>query len=318
MIIAENIEKIYNKLKNTDGGKNAEYIHELFIENSHLYAISIFLLDQSKGQDQHLGLGQEINVGDFTHEFAIESCSKVFTLALALEKYGVDFLKKKIGNKGTTEKFNSICAADKMQNHTINSFNNGGAMATVSLLYQPNEAKFINKIVANMSDFAAYPLHVNHKIYKSEILHAERNLAIAYLLKSHERFYGDVETCVDVYTKQCSTMVTSRDVALMAATLANQGKNPKSRKQLIKKSNVDYILKHMSVAGLYDETQKWMNTVGYPTKSAVSGILMIVIPGVMGIGIVSPPLNKFGNSVKGIKTALKIAQLLKVAQLLNK
>jgi glutaminase len=318
MIIAENIEKIYNKLKNTDGGKNAEYIHELFIENSHLYAISIFLLDQSKGQDQHLGLGQEINVGDFTHEFAIESCSKVFTLALALEKYGVDFLKKKIGNKGTTEKFNSICAADKMQNHTINSFNNGGAMATVSLLYQPNEAKFINKIVANMSDFAAYPLHVNHKIYKSEILHAERNLAIAYLLKSHERFYGDVETCVDVYTKQCSTMVTSRDVALMAATLANQGKNPKSRKQLIKKSNVDYILKHMSVAGLYDETQKWMNTVGYPAKSGVSGILMIVIPGVMGIGIVSPPLNKFGNSVKGIKTALKIAQLLKVAQLLNK
>jgi glutaminase len=304
MIIAENIEKIYNKLKNTDGGKNAEYIHELFIENSHLYAISVFLLDQSKGQ------GQEINVGDFTHEFAIESCSKVFTLALALEKYGVDFLKKKIGNKGTTEKFNSICAADKMQNHTINSFNNGGAMATVSLLYQPDEAKFINKIVANMSDFAAYPLHVNNKIYKSEILHAERNLAIAYLLKSHERFYGDVETCVDVYTKQCSTMVTSRDIALMAATLANKGKNPKSGKQLVKLQNVDYILKHMSVAGLYDETQKWMNTVGYPTKSAVSGILMIVIPGVMGIGIVSPPLNKFGNSVKGIKTALKIAKLL--------
>jgi len=304
MIIAENIEKIYNKLKNTDGGKNAEYIHELFIENSHLYAISVFLLDQSKGQ------GQEINVGDFTHEFAIESCSKVFTLALALEKYGVDFLKKKIGNKGTTEKFNSICAADKMQNHTINSFNNGGAMATVSLLYQPDEAKFINKIVANMSDFAAYPLHVNNKIYKSEILHAERNLAIAYLLKSHERFYGDVETCVDVYTKQCSTMVTSRDIALMAATLANKGKNPKSGKQLVKLQNVDYILKHMLVAGLYDETQKWMNTVGYPTKSAVSGILMIVIPGVMGIGIVSPPLNKFGNSVKGIKTALKIAKLL--------
>ena len=175
MITAENIEKIYNKLKNTDGGKNAEYIHELFIENSHLYAISIFLLDQGPG------LSQEINVGDFTHKFAIESCSKVFTLALALEKYGIDFLKKRIGNKGTTEKFNSICAADKMQNHTINSFNNGGAMATVSLLYQPDEAKFINKIVANMSDFAAHPLHVNHKIYKSEILHAERNLAIAYL-----------------------------------------------------------------------------------------------------------------------------------------
>jgi glutaminase len=305
-MIAQNIENIYNKLKNTDGGKNAEYIHELFIENSHLYAISIFLLEQGQSDS----VSQEINIGDFTHEFAIESCSKVFTLALALEKHGIKNLKKKIGNKGTTEKFNSICAADKMQNHTINSFNNGGAMATVSLLYQPDETKFINKIVSNMSDFADKKLYINNKIYKSEILHAERNLAIAYLLKSYDRFYGDVETCVDVYTKQCSVMVTSRDVALMAATLANQGKNPKSRKQLIKKSNVDYILNHMSVAGLYDETPKWMDTIGYPAKSGVSGLLMIVIPGLMGIGIVSPPLNKFGNSVKGIKTAQMISELL--------
>ena len=305
-MITQNIEKIYNKLKNTDGGKNAEYIHELFIENSHLYAISIFLLDQNKDA----GLSQEINIGDFTHEFAIESCSKVFTLALALEKYDVKILKKKIGNKGTTEKFNSICAADKMQNHTINSFNNGGAMATVSLLYQPDESKFTNKIVSNMSDFADKKLHIDNKIYKSEILHAERNLAIAYLLKSYDRFYGDVETCVDVYTKQCSTMVTSRDVALMAATLANQGKNPKSRKQLIKKSNINYVLKHMAIAGLYDETPKWMDTIGYPAKSGVSGLLMIVIPGLMGIGIVSPPLNKFGNSVKGIKTMQMISELL--------
>jgi glutaminase len=305
-MITQNIEKIYNKLKNTDGGKNAEYIHELFIENSHLYAISIFLLEQGQSDS----VSQEINIGDFTHEFAIESCSKVFTLALALDKYGVQILKKKIGNKGTTEKFNSICAADKMQNHTINSFNNGGAMATVSLLYQPDETKFINKIVSNMSDFADKKLHIDNKIYKSEILYAERNLAIAYLLKSYDRFYGDVEICVDVYTKQCSTMVTSRDVALMAATLANKGKNPKSRKQLIKKSNVEYILDHMSVAGLYDETPKWMDTIGYPAKSGVSGLLMIVIPGLMGIGIVSPPLNKFGNSVKGIKTAQMISELL--------
>jgi glutaminase len=300
MITLQNIEKIYNKLKNVDGGKNAEYIHELSIENPHLYAISIFLLDEQT----------EINVGDFTHEFAIESCSKVFTLALALEKYGIRTLKSKIGDKGTTEKFNSICAADSIQNHTINSFNNGGAMATVSLLYQSDNKKFINNLVTNMSDFADKKLHINQKIYKSEILHAEHNLAIAYLLKSYGRFYGDVESCVDTYTKQCSTMVTSRDLALMAATLANKGVNPKSGNELVTKSNVGYILKHMTVAGLYDETPKWMDTVGYPAKSGVSGLLMIVIPGVMGIGIASPPLNKYGNSVKGIKTALKITQLL--------
>lgn len=103
-------------------------------------------------------------------------------------------------------------------------------MSTVSLLYVPNSKTFINKIVKNMSEFACNKLHVNAKIYKSELLTSERNLAIAYLLKSHGRFYGDVEKCVDVYTQQCSTMVTSRDLALMAATLANKGVNPCSKK----------------------------------------------------------------------------------------
>jgi glutaminase len=299
MITLQNIEKIFNKLKGVDGGKNAEYIHELFIENKHLYAISIHMLD-----------GTEINVGDFDHEFAIESCSKVFTLALALEKYGIKHLKTKIGSDSSSAAFNSICETDNVDSHTINSFNNGGAMSTVSLLYVPDNKTFINKIVNNMSDFACKQLYVNNKIYKSELSHSERNLAIAYLLKSHGRFYGNVERCVDVYTKQCSTMVTSKDLALMAATLANKGINPKSGEKLVKKTNVDYILKHMEIGGLYDETPNWMDTVGYPAKSGVSGLLMIVIAGVMGIGIASPPLNKFGNSLKGIKTAKMIAKLL--------
>ena len=299
MITVENIEKIYNKLKGTSGGKNAEYIHELFIENPHLYAISIYMLD-----------GRQIDVGDIEHEFAIESCSKVFTLALALEKYGVKHLKDKIGESSSSAAFNSICEADNIFSHTINSFNNGGAMSTVSLLYVPNSTTFINKIVNNMSDFACNKLHINNKIYKSELSHAERNLAIAYLLKSYGRFYGDVEKCVDVYTKQCSIMVTSKDLALMAATLANNGINPSSKKKLVKKANVEYILNHMEIGGLYDETPKWMDDIGYPAKSGVSGLLMIVIPGIMGIGIASPPLNKFGNSVKGIKTAKMIAKIL--------
>lgn len=303
MITVENIKKIYNKLKGSNGGKNAEYIHELFTEDPHLYAISIYMLDQQ-------GRNQEINIGDFKHEFAIESCSKVFTLALALEKYGIKHLKSKIGEDHSSTAFNSICAADSTTNHTINSFNNGGAMSTVSLLYVPDNNAFINKIVKNMSDFACNPLHVNNKIYKSELATVERNLAIAYLLKSYGRFYGNVEKCVDTYTKQCSTMVTSKDLALMAATLANNGINPCSKKRIVKGTNVDYILKHMEIGGLYNETPAWMNSVGYPAKSGVSGLLMIVIPGLMGIGIVAPPLNKFGNSVKGIKTAKMISKLL--------
>jgi glutaminase len=299
MSFSDKIKNIYNKLKNTSGGKNVDYIPELEKVDPTLYAISIYTVD-----------GQKINIGDFRHKFAMESCSKVFTLALALEKYGKKTLKNKIGNDTSNELFNSICAVDKNKNHTINSFNNGGAIATTSLLYNSNKNKFIKNIVDYISIYANKQLFVNEKIYRSELLHSEHNLAIAYLLKSYDRFYGDVKTSIEVYTKQCSIMTTTEDIALMAATFANNGIHPITKSRLVSKSNVDYIIEHMELNGLYNETDKWMKEIGFPAKSGVSGLLLIVVPGVMGIGIVSPPINKYGNSVKGIKTAKMICKLL--------
>jgi len=299
MIPFEEIKKIYNKLKNTTGGKNATYIKELAKVNPNLYAISIYTVD-----------GQEIDIGDYEHEFAIESCSKVFTLALALEKYGIKYLKQKIGANVSHKQFNSICSVDEISNHTINSFDNGGAMATTSLLYEPNEKKYIKEIVDNMSDYAGRKLRVDKSIYESELSFDYHNLSIAYLLKSYGRFYGDVEKTVKVYTKQCSVMVTSKDAALMACTLANRGVNPKTGLRLSSKKNVEYIIDHMCLNGLYNQTDDWMKEVGLPAKSGVGGILLIVIPGVMGISVISPPLNEYGNSVKGIKTMKLISKLL--------
>ena len=295
----ENVTKIYHNLKNTSGGKNADYIPALQKVNPKLYAISIYTID-----------GQQFNIGDFQHEFSIQSCSKVFTLALALKKYGIKNIKKKIGAYSSKQRFNSICAVDKMPNHTINSFDNAGAMATTSLLYKPNKREYIADIVNNMSVYAGRKLHVNEKIYKSEISHIDHNLAIAYLLKSYGRFYNDIETCVDVYTQQCSVMVTSEDVALMACTLANGGVNPKTGAVPISKKNVKYIIDHMCLDGLYDQTDAYMKEVGLPAKSGVGGMLLIVLPGIMGISIASPPLNEYGNSLKGIKTAKEISKLL--------
>jgi glutaminase len=295
----EDIEKIYYKLQKTGGGKNADYIPELSKVNPKLYAISIYTID-----------GQQFNIGDFRHEFAIESCSKVFTLALALKKYGKKIIMEKIGAVSSKQKFNSIYAVESIKGHTINSFDNGGAMATTSLIYKPNKKQYIKSIVDNMSDYAGRKLHVNNKIYKSEMSEIDHNLSIAYLLKSYGRFYNNVVDVVDVYTQQCSVMVTSQDVALMACTLANCGINPKTGAKLIDKKNVDYIVGHMCLNGLYDETDDWMKKVGFPAKSGVGGILLIVLPGLMGISIVSPPLNEYGNSFKGIKTADEISKLL--------
>jgi glutaminase len=297
MINQEYIENIYNTIKNYKiEGKNADYIPELSKVDEKLYAISIYTID-----------GKTYNFGDYNHEFAIESCSKVFTLALALEKYGTSYLKKTIGEKKSKDSFNSICSEDRIKNHTINSFDNGGAIATTSLLYQPDKQKFTNLIIDNMSNFACKSLSINNTIYNSEISNSSHNLAIAYLLKSYNKFYGDIDTCLDVYTKQCSVMVRTQDVALMAATLANNGINPKSKKRLVKPENVKYILKHMALNGIYNDNYNWLKKSGMYVKSGVGGIILLVVPGVMGIAIASPPLNKYGNSVKGIQTAKKIS-----------
>ena len=302
MINLEDIEKIYLKLKNTKGGKNADYIPELKKVNPNLYSISIFTVD-----------GYEYDIGDYETKFAIQSCSKVFTLALALEKIGISALKSKIGTHKSYEKFNSIHAIENDKTHTINPFDNGGAMATTSLLYEKTKTKtsIEKQIIDNMSKYAGTQLSVDKKIYLSEITNAEHNLAIAYLLKSYDRFYADVDKTVDVYTKQCSVTVTTSELAVMAATLANKGVNPKTKKRVIDAKFIPFILEQMVNNGLYEESDNWFKSVGLPAKSGVGGLLMIVIPGLMGIAIASPPLNSHGNSVKGIKTAKLIAGLLK-------
>lgn len=294
------IDKIHSQLKNKTikGAKNADYIPELKKVNPKLFAISIFTVD-----------GKSYNVGDTEKEVAIESASKVFSLALALQTFGINYLRKKIGTEQTSEKFNSISAIEKSLNHTQNSFENGGAMATTSLLYEKNQANFEKKIIDNMSRFAGRKLGYSQAIYKSEITHSDHNKAIAYLLNSYGRFYGDVLQTLDVYTKQCSVMVNSKDVAIMAATLANNGTNPKTGETILSKKFIPYILSHMVANGLYEFSETWMIEVGLPAKSGVGGVLLIVVPGVMGIGIISPPLDSHGNSAKGIIAASALSKL---------
>ena len=304
MFNTQDLEKIYNKLKPLKTGKNAEYIPELKKVNPNIYSISVCNI-----------LGDTYDIGDYNTEVAIESVSKVFTLALAIKKHNIDKITERIGHQYSADPFNSIEAVEKTKSHTINPFVNGGAMATASLLYnkklsqKQNNSIMSKQILDNMSSFANRKLKINYKIFHSEMDFIHHNKAIAYLLRSHNRFYGDVETVVNVYTKQCSCMVTSQDVALMAATIANYGVNPITHDRLISKKHCEFIIDCMIEGGLYNYSNEFYNKVGIPAKSGVGGLIMLVIPGVMGIAIVSPPLDKNGNSAKGIKTAELISKL---------
>lgn len=303
MNLEKNLENIYKKCKKIKGGKNASYIPALTKVNPSLYAISICTVE-----------GEQYDIGDYSTFFSIQSISKVFSLALALDKYGTDYLKKKIGNKASKLPFNSINAIENLPTHASNSFSNAGAIATTCLSfeksYEKDRNKFEKKILDNMNKFAGKKLHISKGIYNSEFSLAYHNFALAYLLKSYGRFDGDVPTCIDVYTRQCSVMVTSQDISVMAATIANGGINPITNDVVMDKKNIPYIIDQMYKNGLYDQSEEFNNLAGIPCKSGVGGCLLIVIPGVMGISIFSPPLNKYGNSYKGIKTAIMLANEL--------
>ncbi len=303
------IEKIYNKIRLTNyknNGTNASYIPELANVDPKIYAISVCNIK-----------GELMNFGDYTKEVGIESVSKVFTLALALKKNNIATLLDKIGNNNEKHAFNSLTDVIHTKQHTVNSFVNAGAMATTSLLYnnsnteskESNEKRIDKEILKNMENFAGRKLQVNKKLYLSELANYQHNKKLIDELMKFNCFYGEPDVILKNYTKQCSVMVTSKDIAVMAATLANCGKNPVTKKIVVTDKNTEYIIEHMATHGLYNESPKWWKQTFLPAKSGVGGIIMIVIPGLMGIGIVSPPLNKYGNSVKGIETGKMIANL---------
>lgn len=301
----DDLKKIYEKVKNMkQKGKNADYIPDLKVANPNIYGFSICGID-----------GKIVNFGNYDTEVGIESVSKVFTLALALNMYNVDKLISHIDNKVEKHEFNSIDDVINIEGHTINSFVNAGAMATTSLLYNKNKSKtenekYIDKhILENMENFAGRKLKLNKHLYLSEYKTGQHNRKIIDKLISYHRFYGDPETIFKSYTKQCSMMVTTKDIAIMAATLANRGTNPVTHKHIISNEKTNYIIDHMAQHGLYDEAPLWWKETYLPAKSGVGGIIMIIIPGIMGIGIVSPPLNKYGNSYKGIKTGKLLANI---------
>ena len=307
MNVQEIINEIYKSVKKLKiTGKNADYIPQLKKVNPNLYGISIYTIE-----------GDEYNVGDYTTEVAIESVSKVFSLALALKTVGVSKMSKMVGTLQTMSRFDSITAIEDSENRTINSFQNGGAMATTSIYYHKNPAKYEKTIFDNISDFAGRKIVYSKATFNSEMSNLEHNLAIGYLLKSYGRFYGEVIPSVTAYTKQCSAMATTSDIAIMAATIANYGVNPKTGKRVIDKKFIPYILAHMSANGMYEYSETWMTHVGLPAKSGVGGVILIVVPNVMGIAILSPGLDEHGNSVKGIITAKHISAKLHLGMFSN-
>jgi len=295
------INEAYNNFKGDSSGKNADYIPYLAKVDPKLFGIAVVTTDK-----------KVFTLGDVDYSFSIQSISKVFTLALAMQELGADKVFERVGSEPTGRPFNSVVAVVDMLSHTGNPLVNAGAIATTSLISGVNANQKWEKILDFYSKAAGEKLSLIDEVYKSEAATNQGNRALAALLLKYDRIYCEPLDAVDIYTKQCSVGVNVKQLAQMGATLANSGVNPVTGDQVMKAEDIPEILATMTMAGLYDGSGGWAWHVGLPAKSGVGGGILAVVPGKGAIAVFAPPLDEAGNSVKAQKVIAYVANKLDI------
>jgi glutaminase len=296
------VEEAHALFKDNNEGANANYIPVLDEVDSSLFGVVIITRD-----------GKTYAAGDVDHQFSIQSVAKPFTAALVMEAQGIDAIRDKIGVEPTGMPFNSITAIEMNDKRSRNPLVNAGAIAAVSMIEAKDADERWKIILDGYSDFAGEPLKLQDDVYVSEAATNYRNRAIAHLLYNYERLYSEPLEATDVYTKQGSVGVSAKQLAMMGATLANWGTNPKTGKQLLRKDYVDELLAVMMMAGFYDEVGIWAYDAGLPAKTGVGGGIVAVVPGEMAIVGFSPRLNKAGNSIRSLLAIQHISETLNLS-----
>jgi glutaminase len=269
-------------------GTVANYIPELGKADPDHFGISLVTID-----------GHVYEVGDTRVAFTIQSMSKAFVFALALDTLGAARVEGAIGVEPSGEPFNSIRL--NADNHPFNPMVNSGAIACSGLIYEAKGDGAFDCVRDALGHFAGRELDVDEAMFASESATGDRNRAIAYLLRNSGVIHGSVDAVVQLYFRQCSILVTARDIAIMAATLANRGKNPVTGEQVVTPYAISRTLSVMTSSGMYDYAGEWIYRVGIPAKSGVGGGILAALPARLGLGSYSPRLDAHGNSVRGIK-----------------
>lgn len=294
--ILDFLQQLHNDLAGIMEGEVATYIPELAKADPNWFGICIATAS-----------GSVYEVGDTQVPFTIQSISKPFVYGLALEDNGLKDVLAKVGVEPTGDAFNSI-SLEPDTGRPRNPMINAGAIATAGLIPGTTPASRQKRIVEAFSTFAGRPLSIDETVYHSESDTGHRNRAIGHMLRNFDILTSHPEPTVELYFKQCSVSVNCRDLGIMAGTLANRGVNPVTGKQAIRGEYVENMLSVMSSCGMYDWAGEWIYNVGIPAKSGVSGGIVAVLPGMLGIGVFSPPLDSHGNSVRGIRVCEAISR----------
>lgn len=280
-----------------DEGEIATYIPELSQANRDWFGVALATTD-----------GAVYETGDSREPFTIQSVSKPFVYGLALELYGEETVRRCVGIEPSGDAFNSIRLAPDT-GAPPNPMVNAGAIAMTGLIaaHESEPHKAIREV---LSRAAGRPLEVDPDVHRSEAMTGFRNRAIVNLLRNFDIVAGDPDTVADLYFEQCSVLVDCRDLALMAATLANGGVHPESGERVFSEPVVRAVLSVMTSCGMYDSAGEWLHAVGLPAKSGVSGGIIAPVPGRLGLGVFSPLVDTSGNSVRGVAVCSHLSREL--------
>ena len=287
--IQDYLQELHARYASLTEGQVAAYIPELAKANPEWFGICLVTTE-----------GHVYEVGDSRQPFTIQSISKPFVYGLALEDNTRAEVLKKISVEPTGDAFNAI-SLEPGTGRPRNPMINAGAIAAAGMVAGKNPAMRWKRMQEMFSRYVGAEVAVDEAVYQSESATGHRNRAIGHMLRNFDILTEAPEPVVDAYFKQCSVSVTCRDLGVMAATLANRGINPLTGKQAIRGEYVESVLSVMGSCGMYDYAGEWLYRVGMPAKSGVSGGVIAVLPGQMGIGVFSPRLDNHFNSIRGLQ-----------------
>jgi glutaminase len=284
------LDELHERFRRHEGGKVADYIRELGKADPRCFALALATTE-----------GQLFEAGDREAVFTLQSVSKPFTYGLALDLAGRKAVRGKVGVEPTGEAFNSILELEEEVHRPYNPMVNAGAIAVAGILVNEDPEGAFQRAQRMLEAYAGRPLQLDTSVLKSELASADRNRAIAYLLRHFDVISGDLEQVLTLYFRQCSMRVQVRDLAFMGATLANGGVHPVTGARAVGQEYLRDILALMLTCGMYDSAGRWAYTVGLPAKSGVSGGILAVVPGRMGLAVYSPALDAHGHSVRAME-----------------
>ena len=293
--VQEYLESLFERHRGLTDGKVADYIPELGGADPDLFGLCIATQD-----------GFVYEVGDAREPFTIQSVSKPFTYGLALEQRGESAVLEKIGVEPSGDVFNAI-SLNPVTGTPLNPLINAGAIAICGLIDGGTVQQKTASILNVFSRYAGRTLDIDQAVYRSESETGHRNRAIGWMLRNFSVLPGEPTSTLEAYFQQCSIRVTCRDLAIMGATLANGGVNPVTHVRALQEAYVQNVLSVMGTCGMYDATGQWFYRAGLPAKSGVSGGILAVQPGRLGIAVFSPRIVAQGNSVRGMAVCRDLA-----------